>query len=206
MFQVNALAGNVAVLGIGAGAAERDHVARLEEDAVGRRHDRRGRWVADADRDRRRRRRVRRRPRRSAARCTDRWRVGVRRGSPPSTSCCRRTSHEYVSGLAFGVARPCAGEVDGRAAAARTWDWRRPRRRRLVRRDVPDPADLAHAECAADVGVAEVDVVQRAVGPSVRYTMSPYGPSTEPSAGSKLKTPVTLPVASSVRRLIQFWV
>ena len=40
---------------------------------------------------------------------------------------------------------------------------RRDRDRRLVRLHVPDPADLADAERAADVGVAEVDVVQRAV-------------------------------------------
>ena len=36
--------------------------------------------------------------------------------------------------------------------------------------------------------------------------MSPYGPSIDPSAGSKLKTPVTFPLASNVMRLIQFWV
>ncbi len=36
--------------------------------------------------------------------------------------------------------------------------------------------------------------------------MSPYGPSTEPSIGSKLKTPLTFPLASKVRRRIQFWV
>ena len=34
--------------------------------------------------------------------------------------------------------------------------------------------------------------------------MSPEGPSAEPLAGSKLKTPVTLPLASNVSRLIQF--
>jgi hypothetical protein len=36
--------------------------------------------------------------------------------------------------------------------------------------------------------------------------MSPYGPSRVPSGGSKLKTPLTLPLASKVSRRIQFWV
>ena len=70
--------------------------------------------------------------------------------------------------------------------------------------EVADPADLADTERAADVGVAEVDVVERAVRAfgqiddvAVRAVGGAVG-------GSKLKTPLTLPLASKVSRLIQF--
>ena len=78
--------------------------------------------------------------------------------------------------------------------------------RRLIRIRVPNPADLAHAELPSGVVEADVDVVERSIGPFLRSTMSPYGPSSVPSRGSKLKTPVTFPLASNVRRRIQFCV
>ena len=66
--------------------------------------------------------------------------------------------------LTFGVGRTGAREVDGQRSRP---DGRIGRRRPTIGAwfdcDVPDPADLADAEGAADVGVAEVDVVERAV-------------------------------------------
>ena len=67
--------------------------------------------------------------------------------------------------LALGIRRARAREVDGKRRRPGGRVGRRDRDRRLVAAQVADPADLADAEGAADVGVAEVDVVQRAVGP-----------------------------------------
>ncbi len=42
-------------------------------------------------------------------------------------------------------------------------------------------------------------------GPCWSATMSPYGPSSDPSGGSKLRTALSPPLALNSSRLIQFW-
>ena len=140
----------------------------------------------------------------SRARVLARLRVGVRAGSPRSR-CVVAERPGVGQRLSLGIGRARAREVDGRAAPARTSGW--PTATAIggwFAGDVADAAELADAERAADVGVAEVDVVERSVGALGEVDDVAVRTVERPSAGSKLKTPVTLPLASKVRRLIQF--
>ena len=165
MFQVNALSGSAAVVGVGAVAADTrsrrrpgtgcrrsgDEIVAVG-DAAGADRDRRGERGVDAVGDSE--------PRLIGAR----GRVGVRRvgrgrGGPVaerSTSRSAagprdRTSRRSRTPRSSGVG-PEVGFADARHD------------RRLVRLHVLDPAQLAHAEGAADVGIPEVEVVEGAVG------------------------------------------
>ncbi len=72
--------------------------------------------------------------------------------------------HGYDQRLALGVDRPGAREGDRQGRHAGRDVGGGVGHGRLVRLDVADAAELADAELTADVGVAEVEVVQGAVG------------------------------------------
>ena len=75
--------------------------------------------------------------------------------------------------MSFRVGRARAGEVDGERSEALCRRRRTRPHRRQVGLDELDATDLADTRVWPDVRVAEIDVVKRAIGSLVRYTMSP---------------------------------
>ena len=73
--------------------------------------------------------------------------------------------HAYVSVWPSGSDEPALEKLTASGAGPAVGFADRDRDRRLVAARIADPADLADAERAADVGVAEIDVVERSVGP-----------------------------------------
>ena len=133
MLQLYALGRQRPVVGVGAVAAEGDHVAGPERRAVGRRQDRRRRRAADRDRDRRRLRGVRpvrdRQPRRvRALLLVGVARVGRRRGLPVAER------PAVAQRLPLRIARARTREPHRKRRRARARTGRRRRDRRLVDR------------------------------------------------------------------------
>ena len=163
MFQVKALAGSVPSSVSVASPLKEMTSPAWNEAAVLRRQDRRRRRVADGDGQRRRERRVDavgdREPRRVLAglrrRCASGWRRSRSRRRRRSTRRSAAGPRDRWSRRSRRSPSSGAGPEVGLAEAAATGAWLD---------DVADAADLADAERAADVRVAEVDVVERAVG------------------------------------------
>ena len=155
--------GQGAVIRVGGVSAERDDVSGAEQGTVGGCENGGRRWAADPDRDRCREGRVHAVRDREPRRVLTRLRVGVAR-------ICRGRGAAVPERpgvgqrLALRIGRAGTREADGKRRRPGAGSCRPDRDRRLVPAHKANPADLADAEGAAGVGVAEIDVVQRSLG------------------------------------------